>query len=126
MKKIAPARRNRKLSTVGAAGVTSHGDPGVRDSSPRGSNGRPWIDGNGVAWESFLTLLEEDGLWMVARIDVTTGLGLQDKTVLVVCNDLRDAATELAAWSHGLDLPYRDYKCGIGTTCDPAYGWPIL
>ena len=133
MKNVASSRRNRKKSNVVAAGVTSHGDPGARDGSPRGSNVRP---------TSYLTLTEEDRLWCVVRVDVTSGLGLEERTVLVVCNDLRDAAQELAAWSHGLDLPYRDFHPGAGTNipgaainrddsngagtfCDPAYGWPI-
>jgi len=118
MKKLSSKGRTRKCrSTFGAVGVTANGTPGERaQGSPHGSEGRRWIDGNGIAWRSYLTLespvpeLSERNRWRVVRVDVTCALGLEDRTTLAVCNDLLDAAHELALWAEGLDLPFRDYN----------------
>lgn len=118
--------RHRKTSNVGAAGVTSRGTPGEQAQGlPRGSDARRWIDGNGVAWRSHLELAENEGRWSIVRVDTTCALGLVERSTLVLADSLRDAAFELAAWSHGLNLPYRDYNCERDETYDPVASWPL-
>jgi hypothetical protein len=92
---------------------------------------RRWIDGSGVAWTSYLTLdapvldLSERNRWTVVRVDTSCALGLVERTTLVVCDDLSDASSELAAWSYALNLPWRDYGAPETETQDAVEGWPF-
>jgi len=134
MKKLASKGSPRKCrgSNIGAVGVTANGTPGERaQGSPHGSDARRWIDGNGVAWTSYLTLeapvleLTERNRWTVVRVDTSCALHLVERTTIVVCDDLVDASRELAAWSHGLELPFRDYNAPIHETQAPVASWPL-
>lgn len=103
--------RARK-SNVGAVGTDRPAAPGERaHGSPHGSNVR----------RSYLTLTESDRLWCVVRVDLTE-LGFEERTTLVVCTDLSDAARELGAWAHGLGLPYRDY---LSNRDEFVTSWPL-
>lgn len=128
MKKLAAKGRTRKCrSNIGAVGGGSPTAPGERaQGSPHGSDARRWIDGSGIAWTSYLTL-EHTVLegWRVRRVDTSCALGLVERTTLVCCDDVLDASHELAAWSHGLNLPYRDYNCDRSETYDAVAGWPL-
>ena len=132
MRSVQRPKGIRKSSTVGAVGVAPHGTPGDEHGSPHGSNGRTWIDGRGVKMTSWLTVQtggrSEAGhrYWQVVRVDRTGGLGLEETTVLVDClESALEASEELAAWSHALDLPYRDYGAPGSETRDPVAGWPV-
>jgi len=129
MKKVASKGSPRKcrVSNIGAVGVTSHGPPGEQAQGlPHGSDARRWIDASGIAWPSYLTL-EHTALegWRVRRVDTSCALGLVEVTTLVRCDDVLDASRELAAWSHGLDLPFRDYGAPIHETQAPVASWPL-
>lgn len=95
---------------------------------PHGSNGRRWIDGQGIGWTSWITLRPVRPAtltwWQVIRVDVTGALGIEEITVLVDhCQSVLEATLEMTGWSIGLGLPVRDYQ---GTeTFDPAGdpGW---
>ena len=122
-------RVERRLQSTARAvgGDSPRGTPGERASgSPHGSSGRHWVSADGVAYDSHLsldhTVLEG---WCVRRVDVSCGLGLAIRTTLVFCDSLLDASQELAAWSHSLSLPFRDYLAPIHETQDPVAGWPL-
>jgi len=114
MKKVATPKRSRNLSNVEAVGVTPHGVPGVRDSSAHGSDVRRWLT----------VAVSNTGDWCVVLLEADGDLYLENVTILVRCESLLDASQELAAWSHGMNLPYRDYNAPAHETQDPVAGWP--
>jgi hypothetical protein len=125
MRKLAHSQRARKQSNVGAVGVTSCGPPGERaKGSPHGSD---------VRRGAFLTLdtcpcpshLGSGVRWQVVLVEQIGCLPALLRTVLVDwCVDAADAASELASWSHALNLPWRDYGAPPSETNDPVAGWP--
>jgi hypothetical protein len=114
-------------SNVGAVGVATRGDPGERDGSSHGSSARPPL--RWLTVRPHVVVGDNGILWDILLIDHVGELGLCTETVLVCRVPLVEASLELACWSHGLGLPYRDvgsmsyeWDC---VTCDPSAGWPL-